>query len=62
MQESGDVAVTADKGLGRFPPVLSLTMELELVVHIKRMGSMLFGFTLSQLKRVAYDYAETNGI
>ena len=37
-------------------------MELELAAHIKRMESMLFGFTLSQLKRVAYDYAETNGI
>ena len=32
------------------------------VVHIKRMESRLFGFPLSQLKRVAYDYAETNGI
>ena len=47
----GDVAVAAQKGLGRFRPA-----------HIKRMESMLFGFTLSQLKRVAYDYAEANGI
>ena len=37
-------------------------MELELVVHIKRMESMLFGFILSQLKKVAYDFAEANGI
>ena len=58
----GDVAVTAEKGLGRFRPVFSPAMELELVVHIKRMESMLFGFTLSQLKRVAYDCTEANGI
>ena len=37
-------------------------MELELVAYTKRMESMLFGFTLSQLKRVAYDYAEASGI
>lgn len=37
-------------------------MESELVAHIKRMESMLFGFTLSQLKRVAYDFAEANVI
>ena len=37
-------------------------MELELAAHIKRMENILFGFTLSQLKMVAYDYAEANGI
>ena len=36
-------------------------MELELVTHIKRMANMLFGFTLMQFKRVAYDYAEACG-
>ena len=54
--------VAAEKGLGRFRPVFSPAMELELAAHIKRMESTLFGFTLSQLKRVAYDYPETNGI
>ena len=37
-------------------------MELELVTHIKRMDSMLFGVTLTELKRVAFGYAEANGI
>ena len=58
----GDVAVAAGKGLGRYRHVFSPAMELELVTHIKRMESRLFGFTLSQLKRVAYDYAEANSI
>ena len=58
----GDVAVAAEKGLGRFRPVFSPAMELELAAHIKLMESMLFGFTLSQLKIVACDYAEANGI
>ena len=40
----------------------SPAMELELVAHIKRMESRLFGFILSQLKRVAHDYAEGIGI
>ena len=55
----GDVAVAAKKGLGRFRPVFSPAMELELVARIKR---TLFGFTLSQLKRVACDYAKASGI
>ena len=37
----GDIAVAVEKGLGRFRPVFSPTMELELVVHIKRIESML---------------------
>ena len=36
-------------------------MELELVARIILMDNMLFGFNPSQLKRVAYDYAEANG-
>ena len=48
--EMGDVAVAADEGLGRFQPVFFPAMELEHVV------------TLSQLKRVAYDCTEANGI
>ena len=58
----GDATVAAEKGLGRFRHVFSPVMELELVEHIKRMESRLFGFTLSQLKIVAYDCAEANGI
>ena len=34
----GDVADAAEKGLGRFRPVFSPAMELELVTHIKCMN------------------------
>ena len=58
----GYVAVAAGKGLGRSRPVFPPAMELEIVAHIKRMESMLFGFPMSQLKRVAHDYVEANGV
>ena len=37
----GDIAVAVEKGLGRFRQFFSPTMELELVVHIKRIESRL---------------------
>ena len=48
--------------LGRFRPVVSAEMELQLVDHIKCMEGMRFGFTLAQLKRVAFDFTEVNSI
>ena len=61
MQERGRYCGCSRKGFGQIP-VFSPAMELELAAHIKRTESRLFGLTLSQLKRVEYDYAEANGI
>ena len=61
-RRNDDDAAAAEKVLGRFRPVFSQEMELQLVNHIKRMEGMLFGFTLAQLRRLAFDFADANGI
>ena len=43
-RRNGDDAAAAEKVLGRFRPVFSQKMELQLVNHIKLMEGMLFGF------------------
>ena len=58
----GDSSISAKKGLGSRKPVFSEAMENELVRHVKDMESMLFGFSPSQLRKVAYQYAEANEI
>ena len=58
----GDSSISAKKGLGSRKPVFSEAMENELVRHVKDMESILFGFSPSQLRKVAYQYAEANEI
>lgn len=53
---------SAKKGLGRHRPVFSEAQEEELVKHILYMESRLFGFTLSDLRSLAYQLAERNGL
>jgi len=57
-QESGEVK----RCLGSRKPVFSAHMELELVQHIKEMDRRLFGFTASELRKLAYQYAEVNNL
>jgi len=57
-QESSEVK----KRLGSRKPVFSAHMEVELVEHIKEMDRRLFGFTASELQKLAYQYAEVNNL
>ena len=61
-RRNGDDATAAEKVLGRFRPVFSQELELQLVNHIKRMEGMLFRFTLAPLRRLAFDFADANGL
>ena len=58
----GDSSISAKKRLGSRKPVFSEAMDNELVRHVKDMESRLFGFSPSQLRKVAYQYAEANEI
>ena len=59
-KRGGDFAVAAEQSLGRYRPVSSPAVEIELVIHIKRMESILFGVALTQLKHVVYGCADAN--
>uniref|UniRef100_A0A146KT86 Tigger transposable element-derived protein 6 n=1 Tax=Lygus hesperus TaxID=30085 RepID=A0A146KT86_LYGHE len=50
------------KGLGRHHPVFSKTQEEELVKYILVMEERLFGLTLTDVRRLAFELAERNGI
>jgi len=50
------------KQLSSRAPVFSVTMEAELVNHIKNMDSRFFGFTTTELRKVVYQYATLNGL
>ena len=53
---------TAVKKLGRFKVAFTATTETELVKHINEVESMLFGFTGTQLRKIAFQFAELNNI
>jgi len=48
--------------LGRFRPTLDLQFETELADYCKEMQNRLFGLTISDLRKMAYQLAEKNNI
>lgn len=46
--------------MGNFKCVFSVEQETELVEYVKHMESRLFGFTTTELRRVAFQLAERN--
>lgn len=51
-----------NKGLGRFSTTFPMEMENELVEHIKMRENMLFGLTVTDLRKLAYEFAEANNL
>jgi DDE superfamily endonuclease/helix-turn-helix, Psq domain len=49
------------KGLGRFRPSLDTDMERDLVQHLLEMESRLFGMNCIELRKLAFDIAQSNG-
>lgn len=55
--------VKANKlGLGRFEVTFNAELERDLVEHIKTLESMLFGLSCDDVRSLAYQLAERNGI
>lgn len=52
----------AEKILGRYKPVFSITEESEFVEHIKELDNRFYGLTRKDLCELAYQYAEKNKI
>ena len=50
------------KGLGRFRQCLDDTMESDLVNHVLQLESRLFGVTCLELRKLAFQIAEANGV
>uniref|UniRef100_A0A8D9EKN5 HTH CENPB-type domain-containing protein n=1 Tax=Cacopsylla melanoneura TaxID=428564 RepID=A0A8D9EKN5_9HEMI len=55
-------AEAARKSLGRYKPVFNTEQESEIVDHVLLMEQRLFGLTLEDLRRLAYNLAESNNI
>uniref|UniRef100_A0A8D8RXB4 HTH psq-type domain-containing protein n=1 Tax=Cacopsylla melanoneura TaxID=428564 RepID=A0A8D8RXB4_9HEMI len=56
------VEEAAKKSLGRFKNVFSEEQESEIVEHVLTMEQRLFGLTLSDLRRLAFQLAVSNNI
>ncbi|XP_069698806.1 uncharacterized protein [Periplaneta americana] len=52
---------TVDKTLGKFQCVFNTEQELELAQYLKDMQKRLFGITMKEFRRLAYQLAERNG-
>ena len=50
------------KGMGAIKPALPRIIELDLVKYIHQMESMLFGLTIDDVRVLAYQLAESNGL
>ena len=61
-KKTGNVKSLAKKQLGRFRPIFTQEQELELKKHILDMEKRLFGLTIRDLRLLAYQFAEKNGI
>lgn len=61
-QSNGPVGLLLKKHLGSKIPVFPESMERELVDHIKALDERYFGFSASELRKVAYQFAERNNI
>ncbi|KAG8237396.1 hypothetical protein J437_LFUL013032 [Ladona fulva] len=53
---------TVPTSLGRFKRVLTDEMERELAQHCKDLDSMLYGLTRKHMMKVAFEYADLNGV
>lgn len=51
-----------EKGLGRFQPTFDKKLERELVEHLKLLESRLFGLTMTEVRELAFQIAEKNGV
>jgi hypothetical protein len=52
----------SNKGLGRFRATFDATLDYEQVGHLKLLESRLFGLTYTEVRQLAYQLAEKNGI
>lgn len=52
----------SNKGMGRFHTTFHTDVERELVDHLKLLESRLFGLTANEIRQLAYQLAEKNGI
>ena len=52
----------AEKGLGRYRTTFPLALENDLIQHIKNLESSLFGLSVDDVRRLAYQLAEINRI
>ena len=50
------------KGMGAIKPALPRIIELDLVKYIHQTESMLFGLTIDDVRVLAYQLAESNGL
>ncbi|GBO45400.1 hypothetical protein AVEN_47400-1 [Araneus ventricosus] len=55
-------AGTVPTSRGRFNRVLTDEMERELAQHCKHLDSMFFGLTRKHMMKVAFEYADVNGV
>ncbi|CAM1303339.1 Uncharacterised protein r2_g1322 [Pycnogonum litorale] len=62
MKKDGEVTVVSKKGLGRFKPVFSEKQEKDLYDYISFMESRLFGLTIKDIQKLAYEFAVRNRI
>jgi len=53
---------SVSRGLGRFRPSLDCVMETDLVDHVLKLESRLFGITCVDLRKLAFEIAEANGV
>jgi len=51
-----------DKGLGRFAPALTYSIEMDLTSHVLLLESRLFDLTTYELRKLAFEIAEANHI
>ena len=58
----GGANKAAKKGMVGLKRVVNEAMENEIVQHVKFMEGMLFRFTRTQIRQLAFEYAEVNGI
>lgn len=61
-QNKNKIVKGVDKGLGRFAPVLTDSMEADLANHILLLESRLFGLTTYELRKLAFEIAEANHV
>lgn len=52
----------SNKGLGRFRATFDESLDCEQVDHLKLLKSRLFGLTYTEVRQLAYQLAEKNGI
>lgn len=53
---------TAATSMGRFKPTFNYDQEAEFAMHCKQMDERYFGLTITDLRRLAFEYASANNI